>query len=79
MYYDRDGEEHYNIISAIHKSLRDSDSDAACYWVQRMLMGGEDPLYLARRLLRFASEDIGLSDNNALLLAHQVYEAVAKI
>jgi len=79
VYYDRDGEEHYNIISAIHKSLRDSDGDAACYRVQRMLMGGEDPLYLARRLLRFASEDIWPADNNALLLANQVYDAVAKI
>ncbi|HBB04110.1 TPA: hypothetical protein DCZ39_04410 [Patescibacteria group bacterium] len=58
IYYDRDGEEHHNIISAIHKSLRDSDGDAACYRVQRMLMGGEGPLYVARRLLRFASEDI---------------------
>lgn len=58
VYYDRDGEEHYNIISAIHKSLRDSDGNAACYRIQRMLMGGEDPLYIARRLLRFASEDI---------------------
>lgn len=79
VYYDRDGEEHYAIISAIHKSLRDSDPDAACYWIQRMLMGGEDPLYIARRLLRFASEDIGLADNNALLLANQVYDAVAKL
>lgn len=79
VYYDRDGEEHYTIISAIHKSLRDSDADAACYWVQRMLMGGEDPLYVARRLLRFASEDIWIADNNALLLANQVYDAVAKI
>lgn len=79
IYYDRDGEEHYNIISAIHKSLRDSDGDAACYRIQRMLMGGEDPLYLARRLLRFASEDIWPADNNALLLANQVYDAVAKI
>lgn len=79
VYYDRDGEEHYNIISAIHKSLRDSDPDAACYWAQRMLMGGEDPLYLARRLLRFASEDIWPADNNALLLANQVYDTVAKL
>lgn len=79
VYYDRDGEEHYNIISAIHKSLRDSDPDAACYRVQRMLIGGEDPLYLARRLLRFASEDIWPADNNALLLANQVYDAVAKL
>lgn len=79
VYYDRNGEEHYNIISAIHKSLRDSDANAACYRIQRMLSGGEDPLYIARRLLRFASEDIGLADNNALLLANQVYDAVAKI
>lgn len=79
VYYDRNGEEHYNIISAIHKSLRDSDADAACYRVQRMLTGGEDPLYLARRLLRFASEDIWPADNNALLLANQVYDTVAKL
>ena len=79
VYYDKNGEEHYNIISAIHKSLRDSDADAACYRVQRMLMCGEDPLYLARRLLRFASEDIWPADNNALLLANQVYDAVAKL
>ena len=79
VYYDRDGEEHYTIISAIHKSLRDSDADAACYRVQRMLMWGEDPLYLVRRLLRFASEDIWPADNNALLLANQVYDAVAKL
>ncbi|NCO98182.1 hypothetical protein GW864_03335 [bacterium] len=58
VYYDRDSEEHYNIISAVHKSLRDGDGDAACYWIQRMLMGGEDPLYICRRLMRFASEDI---------------------
>ncbi|HCB52055.1 TPA: hypothetical protein DEP21_05860 [Patescibacteria group bacterium] len=79
VYYDRNGDEHYNIISAIHKSLRDSDPNAACYRIQRMLVGGEDPLYIARRLLRFASEDIGPADNNALLLANQVYDAVAKI
>ncbi|MDR2191156.1 MAG: AAA family ATPase [Candidatus Peribacteria bacterium] len=79
MYYDRDGEEHYNIISAVHKSLRDSDPHAACYRIQRMLVAGEDPRYLARRLLRFASEDIGPADNNALLLANQVYDAVVKI
>gem|GEM_PF-4945156 len=58
MYFDRDGEEHYNIISAVHKCLRDGDGNAACYWIQRMLAGGEDPLYIARRMLRFASEDI---------------------
>ncbi len=78
-YYDRDGEDHYNIISAVHKSLRDSDPNAACYWIQRMLIAGEDPLYIARRLLRFASEDIGPADNNALLLANQVYDAIQKI
>ena len=79
IYYDRDWEEHYNIISAIHKSLRDSDPHAACYRIQRMLAWGEDPLYIARRLLRFASEDIWLADNNALLLANQVYQAIEKI
>lgn len=79
VYYDRNGEEHYNIISAVHKSLRDGDADAACYRIQRMLAWGEDPLYIARRMLRFASEDIGPADNNALLLANQVYDACAKI
>ncbi len=79
MYYDRDWEEHYNIISAIHKSLRDSDPHAACYRIQRMLVWWEDPRYIARRLLRFASEDIWPADNNALLLANQVYDAVQKI
>jgi len=79
VYYDKNGDEHYNIISAIHKSLRDSDGDAACYWIQRMLVGGEDPRYLARRMLRFASEDIGPADNNALLLANQVFDAVERI
>lgn len=79
VYYDRDGEEHYNIISAVHKSLRDSDGDAACYRIQRMLKWWEDPLYIARRLLRFASEDIGPADNNALLLANVTYESVQQI
>lgn len=79
VYFDRDGEEHYNIISAVHKCLRDGDGNAACYWIQRMLAGGEDPLYIARRMLRFASEDIWPADNNALLLANQVYDAIAKI
>ncbi len=79
IYYDRNGEEHYNIISAIHKSLRDSDADAACYWIQRMLVGWEDPLYIARRLIRFASEDIWPEDNNALILANTVYETIQKI
>lgn len=79
VYYDKNWDEHYNIISAIHKCLRDSDGDAACYRIQRMLAGGEDPRYLARRLLRFASEDIGPADNNALLLANQVFSAVERI
>lgn len=79
MYYDRDWEEHYNTISAIHKSLRDSDPHAACYRIQRMLEWWEDPRYIVRRLLRFASEDIGPADNNALLLANQVYDSVHKI
>ncbi|NLZ24828.1 replication-associated recombination protein A [Candidatus Dojkabacteria bacterium] len=79
LYYDKDGEEHYNIISAIHKSMRSSNADAAAYWVQRMLSAGEDPLYVARRLLRFASEDVGNSDPQALILANSVYEACQKI
>ncbi|NLD25424.1 replication-associated recombination protein A [Candidatus Dojkabacteria bacterium] len=79
VYYDKTGEEHYNIISAIHKSMRSSNPDAACYWVGRMLAGGEDPLYIARRMLRFASEDIGNADPSALILANSVYEACQKI
>lgn len=67
--YDRDGEEHYNLISALHKSLRDSDPDGALYWLCRMLAAGEDPLYVARRMIRFASEDIGNADAGALTLA----------
>jgi putative ATPase len=67
--YDKKGEEHYNIISALHKSLRDSDPDGALYWMMRMIEGGEDPLYIARRLIRFASEDIGMADPHALLVA----------
>lgn len=79
VYYDRDGEEHYNIISAVHKSLRDSDPDAACYRIMRMLKWWEDPLYICRRLIRFASEDIWPADNNALLLATTVYDVCAKL
>ena len=79
VYYDRNGEEHYNIISAVHKSLRDSDADAACYRIQRMLQWWEDPLYICRRLIRFASEDIWPADNNALLLATTVYDVCAKL
>lgn len=67
--YDADGEEHYNLISALHKSLRDSDPDGALYWLVRMLKAGEDPLYIARRLIRFASEDVGNADPQALALA----------
>ena len=73
--YDKSGEEHYNIISALHKSMRNSDPDAAVYWLARMLEGGEDPLYIARRCVRFASEDVGLADPNALLLANNVWDA----
>jgi putative ATPase len=64
--YDKSGEEHFNLISALHKSVRNSDPDAALYWLARMLESGEDPLYLARRMVRMASEDIGLADSNAL-------------
>ncbi|KAK7598335.1 hypothetical protein V9T40_006570 [Parthenolecanium corni] len=67
--YDKKGEEHYNLISAVHKSIRASDDNAALYWVNRMLLGGEDPLFIARRLVRAAGEDIGLADPNALVLA----------
>lgn len=74
--YDKGGEEHYNLISALHKSLRDSDPDAALYWLARMLEAGEDPLYIARRLVRFASEDIGLASPNALLIANAAKDAV---
>jgi len=73
--YDKNGEEHYNIISALHKSMRNSDTDAAIYWLSRMLEGGEDPLYIARRLVRFASEDVGLADTNALNVAINVFQA----
>ena len=79
VYYDKAGEEHYNIISAIHKSMRSSNPDAACYWTGRMLAGGEDPLYIARRMLRFASEDIGNADPQAVVLANAVYESCQKI
>lgn len=75
LHYDKDGEEHYNIISALHKSMRDSDAQAAIYWTMRMLEGGEDPLYLARRMIRFASEDVGNADPQALQLAVAAKEA----
>jgi len=67
--YDKRGEEHYNLISALHKSLRGSDADASLYWLERMLASGEDPMYILRRLIRFASEDVGVADPQALLLA----------
>ena len=73
--YDKKGEEHYNLISALHKSMRNSDPDAAVYWLARMLEAGEDPLYVARRLVRFASEDIGMADSQALTLAASAYQA----
>jgi putative ATPase len=73
--YDKDGEEHYNLISALHKSLRGSDPDAALYWLGRMLAAGEDPLYIARRMIRFASEDIGNADPQALILAVAAQQA----
>jgi len=73
--YDKKGEEHYNLISALHKSMRNSDPDAAVYWLARMLEAGEDPLYVARRLVRFASEDIGMADSQALTLAVSAYQA----
>ncbi|MBR0366023.1 MAG: replication-associated recombination protein A [Clostridia bacterium] len=73
--YDKSGEEHYNLISALHKSMRNSDPDAAVYWLARMLEAGEDPLYIARRIVRFASEDVGLADPRALELAVAAYQA----
>ncbi len=74
--YDKAGEEHYNLISALHKSVRNSDADAALYWLGRMLDAGEDPLYIARRIIRMASEDIGLADPNALSIAVAAMQAV---
>ncbi len=75
LFYDKDGEEHYNIISALHKSMRGSDADAALYWLARMLEAGDEPLYIARRLIRFASEDIGLANSRALEQAVACYQA----
>ena len=75
MLYDKDGEEHYNLISALHKSMRNSDPDASVYWLARMLEAGEDPLYIARRVVRFASEDVGLADSRALDVAVAAYQA----
>jgi putative ATPase len=76
IYHDRAGEEHFNLISALHKSMRDSDPDATLYWLARLLEGGEDPLYVARRIVRFASEDVGLADPRALTLALAGKDAV---
>ena len=73
--YDKKGEEHYNLISALHKSMRNSDPDAAVYWLARMLEAGEDPLYIARRVVRFASEDVGLADPRAMEVAVSAYQA----
>ena len=73
--YDKNGEEHYNLISALHKSMRNSDADASVYWLARMLEAGEDPLYVARRVIRFASEDVGLADPGALTQAVAAYQA----
>ncbi len=73
--YDKKGEEHYNLISALHKSMRNSDPDAAVYWLARMLEAGEDPIYVARRVTRFASEDVGLADPRALEICIAAFEA----
>ncbi|MBM2832722.1 MAG: replication-associated recombination protein, partial [Dehalococcoidia bacterium] len=75
MLYDKDGEQHYDLISALHKSLRGSDPDASLYWLGRMLEAGEDPLYIARRLVRFASEDVGMADPQALVQAVAAQQA----
>ncbi len=77
--YDKTGEEHYNLISALHKSMRGNNPDAALYYLARMLEAGEDPLYIARRLVRFASEDVGLANNSALLLATAAFDACKNI
>jgi putative ATPase len=77
--YDKAQEGHYNLISALHKSLRGSDTDAALYWMARMLAGGEDPLYLLRRLARFAVEDVGLADPNALVQAINAWELYLRL
>src|SRR2546430_5333182 len=74
--YDRAGEEYFNIISALHKSLRGSDPDAGLYWLARMLEAGEDPLYIVRRLIRFASEDVGMADPQALLVCMAAQQAI---
>ncbi len=77
--YDKDGEEHYNLISAFHKSLRGSDAQASIYWLYRMLMAGEDPLFIGRRMIRFAAEDVGLADPGALQMALAAFESWQKV
>ena len=77
--YDKDGEEHYNVISALHKSMRGSDTQASLYWLYRMLQAGEDPLFIGRRLIRFASEDVGLADPKALEIALTAYQAWERV
>ena len=77
--YDKNGEEHYNLISALHKSMRGSDAQASIYWLYRMLEAGEDPLFIARRLIRFASEDIGLADPRALEIALTAFQAWERV
>ncbi len=77
--YDKDGEEHYNLISAFHKSLRGGDPQASIYWLYRMLLAGEDPLFIGRRMIRFAAEDVGLADPNALQVALAAFEAWQKV
>ncbi len=79
LFHDKGADSHYNLISALHKSMRGSDADASVYWLARIIEGGEDPIYVARRLLRFASEDVGLANNSALLLANNVFDACKKI
>lgn len=79
LYYDKSGEEHYNIISALHKSMRGGDENAAMYWLARMIEGGEQPTYIARRLLRFASEDVGIADSFAMVLANTTFESCHKL
>ncbi|MBN1277451.1 MAG: replication-associated recombination protein A [Deltaproteobacteria bacterium] len=77
--YDKDGEEHYNLISAFHKSLRGSDAQASIYWLYRMMMAGEDPLFIGRRMIRFATEDVGLADPNAIQVALAAFESWQKV
>jgi putative ATPase len=77
--YDKDGEEHYNLISALHKSMRGGDPQASLYWLYRMLMAGEDPLFICRRMVRFATEDVGLADPDALQVALGAFEAWQKV